>query len=163
MGMIDLIKLLDQAKADYVLVGGLAVALHGYARNTMDVDIVLAMNADNIQRFIGAAKAAGLQPVAPVSIESLAKPELLEQWVREKGLLAFALRGADSQSTVLDVLIKSPVSFETLRQDAELVGLGAMKIPVASIDHLITMKRDTGRSKDAVDIDELQKLKAKKA
>lgn len=33
-------------------------------------------------------------------------------------------------------------------------------IPVASIDHLIAMKTGTGRGKDKIDIEELQKLKA---
>ena len=85
MGMFDLIKMLEDAGVDYVLVGGLAVALHGYQRVTMDVDVVLAMDGENLQRFVTCAKSAGLQPVIPVDIESLARPELLDQWHREKG------------------------------------------------------------------------------
>ncbi len=38
MGMFDLIKLLAESDVDFVLVGGLAVALHGYPRMTMDVE-----------------------------------------------------------------------------------------------------------------------------
>jgi len=45
MSMFDLIKVLDEAKGDHVPVGGLVVALHGHQRVTMDVDVVLAMNA----------------------------------------------------------------------------------------------------------------------
>lgn len=41
MGMFDLIDLLSSNKVDFVLVGGLAVALHGYQRVTMDVDVVI--------------------------------------------------------------------------------------------------------------------------
>ncbi|MCK7490985.1 MAG: hypothetical protein MZW92_03715 [Comamonadaceae bacterium] len=77
--MLDLISLLSANKIDYVLVGGLAVALHGYARNTMDVDVVLAMDAANLERFIATAKAAGLGPTLPVPIESLANPGLIDQ------------------------------------------------------------------------------------
>lgn len=44
MGMFDLIKTLSDAEVDYVVVGGLAVVLHGYQRATMDVDVVLAMD-----------------------------------------------------------------------------------------------------------------------
>lgn len=84
MGMFDLIKLLADKEIDFVLIGGLTVALQGYQRVTMDVDVVLAMEPDNLDRFIAAAKDAGLRPTIPVPIESLARPELIEQWHRER-------------------------------------------------------------------------------
>lgn len=159
MGMFDLIKLLTESDTDYVLVGGLAVALHGYQRVTMDVDVVLAMNPENLDRFISRAKAAGLRPTMPVAIESLAKPDLLEQWQREKGMLAFGLHGAEAQATVLDVMIAPGIPYADLRRDAILVDTGPYRIPVASIDHLIAMKTGTGRGKDTIDIEELKKLR----
>lgn len=159
MGMFDLIKLLAESETDYVLVGGLAVALHGYPRVTMDVDVVLAMTPENIGRFITHAKAAGLRPVMPVAIESLANAAQLEQWQREKGMLAFGLHGAEAQATVLDLLIASPIPFAELRRDAVLIETGPYRIPVASIDHLIAMKSGSGRGKDAIDVEELKKLK----
>jgi hypothetical protein len=159
MGMFDLIKLLAESETDYVLVGGLAVALHGYQRVTMDVDVVLAMSPENIERFIGHAKSAGLRPVMPVPLEALAQPELLEQWRREKGMLAFGLHGAEAQATVLDVLVASGIPYADLRRDAAMVDMGPYRIPVASIDHLIAMKTGSGRSKDLIDIEELKKLR----
>lgn len=158
MGMFDLIKLLTEKGIDFVLVGGLAVALQGYQRVTMDVDVVLAMDADNLDRFIAAARSAGLRPTIPVPIELLARPELIAQWHREKGMLAFSLRGAEAQATVLDVLVKPVVPYGDLRRDALMVEMGPARVPVASISHLITMKTGTGRGKDQVDIDELRKL-----
>lgn len=162
MGMFDLIKGLTDAEVDFVLVGGLAVALHGYQRVTMGVDVVLAMVPDNLRRFIDNAKAAGLQPVIPVPIDSLANPDLIEQSYREKGMLAFSLRGPDMMATVIDVLVRPVVSFENLKCDAVAVLVGTLMVPVASIEHLIAMKTGTGRSKDAIDIEELRKLQAKK-
>ena len=41
---------------------------------TYDVDLVLAMNNDNLTRFIDVAKGFGLAPVIPVSIDSLKMP-----------------------------------------------------------------------------------------
>lgn len=163
MSMFDLIKLLAESDTDYVLVGGLAVALHGYQRVTMDVDVVLAMNPENIERFVSRAKAAGLRPTMPVAIEVLAHPDLLEQWRREKGMLAFGLHGTEAQATVLDVLIAPGVPYAELRRDAILIDVGAFRIPVASIEHLIAMKTGSGRSKDAIDIAELKKLRGGEA
>jgi len=45
------------------------VALRGYSRFTVDVDVVLAMEADNLAKFIQVAKQAGLSPTIPVPIE----------------------------------------------------------------------------------------------
>ena len=158
MGMFDLIKLLAEKEVDFVLVGGLAVALHGYQRVTMDVDVVLAMDAANLSRFIAGAKAAGLRPTIPVAIESLADPDLIRQWHAEKGMLAFSLRGAEARATVLDVLVELKIPYADMRRDAVMIEMGQHRIPVASIAHLIAMKTGTGRGKDAIDIEELQKL-----
>ncbi|MDO8813139.1 MAG: nucleotidyl transferase AbiEii/AbiGii toxin family protein [Gallionella sp.] len=162
MNMFDLIKMLSEAKIEFVLVGGLAVALHGYQRVTMDVDIVLAMDEGNLQRFVSIAKASGLRPTIPVEIESLINTKLIEQWYREKGMLAFSLRGSQAMATVMDILVRPVVPFFDLRRDAAMVEVGSISIPVASIEHLIAMKTGTGRSKDLIDIEELRKIQALK-
>lgn len=160
MGMFDLIKLLSDGKVEYVLVGGLAVALRGYQRVTMDVDVVLALDDENMQRFINCAKYAGLQPVIPVPIESLANPALRKQWHEEKNMLAFGLRHPSGISTVIDVLIDPMISYEKLNREASQIAVGPFSIPVASIEHLIAMKTGTGRGKDEIDIEALTKIQA---
>lgn len=160
--MFDLLKMLAEAKIEFVLVGGLAVALQGYQRVTMDVDIVLAMDKDNLRKFLSVAKASGLRPTIPVALDALAQPELIEQWHREKGMLAFSLRGAEAMATVMDILVKPVIPFSGLRRDATMVEVGSISIPVASIEHLIVMKTGTGRSKDLIDTEELRKIQAKK-
>lgn len=173
MNMFDLLKLLTGAGVDFVLVGGLAVTLQGYQRVTMDVDVVLAMGEENLQRFMSAAKAAGLRPTIPVSLDSLAQPELIDKWFHEmgqagkpcsgcsqKGMLAFSLRSNEAKATVMDVLVKPSVPFVELRRDATIIKVGSLDIPVASIAHLIEMKTGTGRTKDIIDIEELRRLQA---
>lgn len=162
MGIFDLIALLANGKVDYVLVGGLAVALRGHARTTMDVDVVLAMDEANLERFIESARRAGLQPTIPARLEDLADAALIDRWRREKNLLAFSLRGPEAQATVLDVLVAPSVSYADLRRDATVIEVGPHGIPVASIDHLIALKTGTGRSKDEIDIDELRRIQARK-
>ena len=43
-----------------------------------------------------------------------------------------------------------------------LIEIGPLQVPVASIEHLITVKTGTGRGKDAIDIEELRKIQARK-
>ncbi len=139
----------------------------------MDVDVVLAMDEENLQRFLSAAKTSGLRPTIPVSLDALAQPELIDKWFREmgqagkprsgcsqKGMLAFSLRGNETRATVIDVLVRPVVPFVELRRDATIVKVGLLDIPVASIAHLIEMKTGTGRTKDIIDIEELRKIQA---
>ncbi len=159
MSMYDLLATLSEAEIDYVLVGGLAVALHGYQRVTMDVDVVLALNDANLAKFVDCAKSAKLKPVLPIPIDSLRDEALNDLWHRERGMLAFGLRGPDMMATVIDVLMRPLVSFDELKRNAVTKHVGPLSIPVASIDDLIRLKTGTGRSKDVLDIDELRKIR----
>ncbi len=117
------------------------------------------MNNDNLTRFIRAAKDFGLAPVIPVSIDSLKNAELIDQWHREKGMLAFALREPGIAGSVIDVLIRPDVSYERLAADAVNGELFGGQVKVASIDHLLEMKRIANRPKDRLDIEALEKIK----
>ena len=159
MSMYKLLATLSDAGIDYVLIGGLAVTLHGYQRVTMDVDVVLSMDDANLGRFIDSAKAAGLRPVLPIAIDALRDASQIDQWHREKGMLAFALRGPDMMATVIDVLVRPVVSFDELKRNAVVKRVGTLSIPVACIEDLIRLKTGTGRTKDLVDIEELRRIK----
>ena len=71
MKIADLLQSLSDEQIEYVVVGGLAVQLHGFLRATFDIDLVLAMNDENLKRFIAVAKRYELVPGIPVPIESL--------------------------------------------------------------------------------------------
>jgi hypothetical protein len=154
-----LLRALVEQKIDFVLVGGLAVQLHGYMRMTFDIDLVLAMNDDNLTRFIDEAKELGLAPIIPVPIDALKNAQQIEQWHREKGMLAFALREPVIAGSVIDVLVRPDVSYERLSADAVLGDLNGQKVKIASIDHLLEMKRIANRAKDQLDIVALEKIK----
>ncbi|MGB4118146.1 MAG: nucleotidyl transferase AbiEii/AbiGii toxin family protein [Polaromonas sp.] len=159
MKTVALLSTLVQQPVDFVLVGGMAVQLHGYMRMTYDVDLVLAMNNDNLTRFIDAARQLGLAPVIPVPIDSLKNAELIDQWHKEKGMLAFALREPGIAGSVIDVLVRPDVSYERLVADAFNGELFGNQVKVASIDHLLEMKRVANRPKDLLDIAALEKIK----
>ncbi len=163
MSMYKLLAALSDAKIDYVLVGGLAVTLHGYQRLTMDVDVVLSLNDENLAKFVDCAKSARLKPVLPIPIDSLRDAALIDLWYREKGMLAFGLRGPDMMATIIDVLVRPVISFEELKRNAVAKRIGPLSIPVASIDDLIRLKTGTGRSKDVLDIEELRKIQRQQA
>jgi predicted nucleotidyltransferase len=55
----DFLKLLDAEGVEYLLIGGYAVAYHGYPRATEDIDIWVASSPQNAQRIIRALKEFG--------------------------------------------------------------------------------------------------------
>ncbi len=159
MKLAELLAALTEGKVDYVLVGGLAVQLHGYLRSTFDVDLVLAMNDENLSRFIEVAKRFTLVPAIPVALDSLRDAAQIQQWHREKGMLAFPLREASVGGMVVDVLVRPEIDFGRLRANAARGELFGRHVPIASIDDLLTMKRAANRGKDRLDIEALEKIK----
>ncbi len=159
MKTAQLLNTLVTQSVDFVLVGGLAVQLHGYMRMTYDIDLVLAMSDENLTRFIDAAKGLGFVPVIPVSMEALKDAEQIERWYSEKGMLAFALREPTIAGSIVDVLVRPDVSYERLVAEAVDGELFGRKIKIASVDHLLEMKRIANRPKDQLDIIALKKIK----
>ena len=66
---------LNDAGADYVVVGGLAVILHGYLRATADLDLAVGLSPDNAGRAMTALATIGLRPRLPVAMEDFCDPE----------------------------------------------------------------------------------------
>ncbi len=159
MKFADFFEAMAAARVDYVLVGGLAVSLHGIIRGTLDVDLALAMDDANLERFIDTARRLGLKPSLPVPIEALANAAQIDTWFREKHMLAFSLREGAPAGLVVDVLVRPRVAYAALRESAVMRLLGVAAIPIASIEHLIALKSNTGRSIDATDIESLVRLR----
>lgn len=159
MFYLDLFTALDRHKVDYLLIGGLAVTLHGVERATMDVDITVAMNPGNLAHLIETAKELKLTPVLPVPLETLNDLDLLRQWHAGRNLEAFALRTPDLAGVTVDVLLFPPVEFTGMAQRATVFNVANTAIRVVAIDDLISLKQAVGRPIDISDIEHLQRIK----
>lgn len=160
MFYLDLFSALNRRHVDYLLIGGLAVSLHGVERATMDVDIAVAMTPDNLAHLVETAKELKLSPVLPVPLESLNDMNLLRQWRKERNLEAFALRTPDLAGVTLDVLLFPPVEFSGMAQRAAVFSVANTAIRVAAIDDLIALKQAVGRPIDLSDIEHLKRIKS---
>lgn len=147
-------------RVDYLLIGGLAVSLHGVERSTMDVDITIALTPENLVSLIAVASELALTPVLPVPLESLANIPQLKQWHAERNLQTFALRSSDLAGVTLDVLLFPPVEFSDMNSRAVVFKVADTPVRVAAIDDLIALKRAVDRPIDRSDIEHLQRLKS---
>jgi hypothetical protein len=142
----------------YVVVGGVAVNLHGYQRFTKDIDLVIELVPDQTLKALEALRAIGYRPNLPVKLADFADPAVREAWVRDKGMTVFQIY-SDQTRLSIDVFASYPIDFDELWSQAIAVDLPGAAPRIASIDHLIQMKRDAGRPQDLLDIEKLNLLK----
>lgn len=147
----ELLRRLSEAEVDFVVVGGLAVNAWGVVRGTKDVDIVIALEPENVKRVAEVAVAAGghvQQGQAllgtPISIAS-------------------ALAGGDQVAIEtdlgrLDIVhgLDGMLSYEQLRPRAVEAEILGVSVAVCSVDDLKAMKRAAGRTRDLADLEDLE-------
>jgi hypothetical protein len=155
----DVFRVLQEEQVEYVVVGGIAINLHGVERATMDVDLVLAMDSGNLSRFLKAATRLELKPSLPVSIEALCDAKQLDTWIREKHMIAFSLRSSVPHWPTVDIIVRPKVPFEAMSRNRVEKDIGGVRFKVACIDDLIALKTGTGRKQDASDIAALEKVR----
>jgi len=150
---------LNDARVDYVVVGGMAVVLHGYLRATADLDLVIGLAPDNCGRALKALADIGFRPRLPIKIDDFANPDKRNEWIEQRNMLVFQLWDPDNPVRSLDVFVREPLPFESLIRDAVSKDLGGVIVPIASIEHLIEMKQAAGRPRDIDDIAKLRQLR----
>lgn len=154
----EFLAYLEAAGVRFVVVGGLAVVIHGYPRLTADVDLVRDLDPANVRRAIDALTARGLRPLLPVNAMDFADAEKRRGWIETKNLEVFSLRDERNPLLTIDLFAREPIPFDELWAEATPVRLRDREIRIASIEHLVQMKRTAGRPQDLVDIDKLETL-----
>ncbi len=154
-GMSDLEEILTalaNSGARYLVVGGVAVVLHGHPRFTADLDVAAQMDRENLERLIDALEALDYRPRAPVPARDFTDEKIREGWIRDKGLVVFSLSSPRFPATEVDLFVREPFDFETAYSRALHVDLAGTAVTVASIPDLIEIKRAAGRPQDLQDV-----------
>ena len=149
---------LNRPDVRYVVVGGVAVVLHGYARLTADLDVVIDLAAGSARATIDALVGIGLRPTAPVDPAGFADPVTRARWISEKHMRVFSMRDPHDPLRQVDLFVEEPIPFEELWDRSERVELGELAVRVASIPDLITMKELAGRPLDLDDVARLREI-----
>jgi len=85
----EIFKEFESVGVRYLVVGGMAVNLFGYARMTMDMDIMVDLSDENLARIVDVMSRHGFSPRSPVSPEELISAEKRDEWIKEKGAIVF--------------------------------------------------------------------------
>ena len=160
MFYLDLFRCLHEHRVRYLLVGGLAMNLHGVPRMTMDVDIVLALDNPNLDAFMACARKLGLKPQAPVPLESLKDPVKRKEWIETKHMIAFALNAPQASGATVDVLIKHPLDMDSAFAAAVTRDVDGVQVLLCGISDMIALKQNTGRQQDTADVEHLRRIQS---
>lgn len=160
MNYLEILRQLTDAGGDFVIVGGVAAALHGGNRVTFDLDLVLEPRPDSWAAVVNRLWDLGARPRMPETRDALLSVENISRWINEKGLLAVTMRSPDG-SVEVDLLVGEHARFPGLKRRAKSVALQGRTYFVASIDDLIDMKRKAGRPQDLLDIETLENIRGR--
>jgi hypothetical protein len=149
----ELLRRLVAGGVDFVVIGAIAVVLHGSARLTRDLDIVFAPDNGNLEA-LGRVLVALDARLRDVEEEVPFVPDA--GTLRGVQLLTLA-----TSAGWLDVhrRVDGAPPYANLRRNAERMDLGDFFVLVASPDDLIAMKRAAGRDRDLADIAEIEAIK----
>ena len=154
----EILREFQRQRVKYIIVGGIAVNLLGSLRNTADIDILVEMSDINLAKVVKILKKKGYHVKQPVDPMGIADKKIREDWIKNKHMKPINFYKEDELKEV-DIIIKTPVPFEKAKKNIKLVRGGDITLPVISIDDLIRMKKNTGRTVDEMDIKELKKIK----
>jgi len=137
----EFLRLLDAHRVEYLLVGGYAVAHHGYPRATQDLDVWVAVSAANAGRVVQVLRAFGFD-----------QPELVpELFCVPDRIVRMGL-----PPMRLEILTSiDGVQFAECRRRAVPVDVDGITVPVIGLEDLKVNKRAAGRPKDLDDLDHL--------
>ena len=157
---------LNKNKVRYVVVGGIAVVLHGVVRLTVDVDLFVELSEKNLLRFVEVLTRLGYRPKIPVKASDFADASKREKWKREKQMLVFSFFHLTRHQDRIDVFVYEPIKFDKAYEEREIIDAKGLKIPIISMRHLKQLKKKAGRPQDLADIkalEEIERLRRKSA
>lgn len=144
-----LLGLLAEGGVQFVLVGGVAVTLHGYVRVTEAVDLLVQADKQNLERLLAALKNFGegfASELSPLDFDD------------SEGAIRIV---EESEGCSVDIFTRlSGKCYEDVIEDAETFKTQGLEVRYASKSALIWWKEISLREKDRIDVLALKKLQA---
>ncbi len=139
----QLISALDAGGIEYAVCGGLALAIHGFARATLDIDVLIQPES--------------LKKAYKVAAEKEFDIRGLDISFKERAVEIRRVSKIDSNGEVLslDLLLVTP-QVQDVWETREKIDFLGNQLSVVSREGLIKMKRLAGRPQDLADIERLE-------
>jgi len=145
--IIQVWKYLLENNVNYLTIGGLAVNIYGYGRNTGDIDIIIEDTLINRENLRNALKELGIG-----DFENILTLQFIAGWTDIN--LNFNLR-LDIMTSIKGLENKP---FRELMKQATITEINDVQVYFLDYENLIIAKKAANRPKDLLDIEELEKI-----
>ena len=141
----DMLLALSDEKVKFLLVGAYAMAIHGFPRSTMDIDIWVWQSPGNAESVLRALHRFGA-PLHDLTSKDLLKDGIVFQ-------VGVAPRRIDIITSA------SGLDFEATYRRSLPVNIEGIELHIPSLDDLVRNKKASGRIKDLADVEALESLR----
>ena len=154
----DVFEALNKAKVDYLVCGGAAVVMLGFSRLTIDLDLIVSLEKDNLKNLYSVLKKLSYKPNIPIKEEEFIRQEKLAKLAREKNMKAVSFYNTKDPFKIIDIGVNLP-DIPKILKNKKYIKIKNISIPIIFIDDLIKMKKDLARPQDLIDVDNLNRIK----
>lgn len=133
----DILSAFIEEKAEFLVVGGYAMAFHGFVRATGDIDLWICLSAENAEKVWRALRRFGA-PTFDLNQKDLQTPGMV-----------FQIGIVPSRVDVITQI--DGVLFDDAWQEHKIVEIEGLQVPVIGKTQLLINKKSTGRPKDRND------------
>lgn len=141
----EFIQLLNENKVDYLIIGGYALAFHGYPRFTQDIDFWVWADAENAKRITKVLDEFGFTSLEINEYDFLDEDSMIQ--------LGFPPNRIDIINQI------DGVNFLEAFSEKEIFEDGEIRINFIGLDQLIQNKKASGRLKDLADVQTLEEIR----
>ena len=135
----DFLNFLNSNKVKYLLLGGWAVGIYGHPRATKDIDLIVGIDDENLDRLVMALREFGAPPIDFANF-------------KEKGNV-FRMGRPPVQIDIINEA--SGIRFDESYQKRKVINVQGVEISLISKDDLIKNKTISGRAQDIADVEKL--------
>lgn len=138
----EFIELLNVHSVRYLVVGGYAVAFHGYPRYTKDLDVWIELSPENANNILKALEVFGFGSLGLKTEDFLEDDQIVQ--------LGYPPNRIDILTTLKEI------KFEDCYKERIEIEIQGVKINFIDLENLKQNKRATGRPQDLADAENLE-------
>jgi Nucleotidyl transferase of unknown function (DUF2204) len=144
--LLEFWQILNEFGVEYIMVGGVAVNLHGYSRTTKDIDVWINDNKENRKKLGFVFDKLGYNEI------------VMEDFQFVPGWTNFYIGSGIELDILIDMKGLEEYTFDECLKIASIAEIENIPVPFLQINQLIANKKAVNRSKDQIDVMELENI-----
>src|SRR5436190_4850992 len=146
--LLNFWRCLNNFGVKYIMVGGVATNLNGFQRTTNDIDVWIEDTLENRENYRKAYR-----EYSGIDIAMMNRLQIIPGWTN------FSLNNGFKLDLTVSMKGLEGFSFDDCYKLSNKASIDDVTVPLLHLNHLIANKKAVNRSKDQIDVMELEKIK----